>query len=325
MPRNFVVAVEAYVKASSVETLVSLHAMIHAKLPVELREMVYSHLISRTWEDRRCQTTHGITVHISPETFDPNFQQSIDESLLLARLADEHGTYDIFKVGGWLMNPEYVGHGLARDISEILYNMKDFRVDIFHLEEMLLLDRSQTGLKPYEHICRRISVRIPTTMWKASKKQAWKSTEYENTFLDILYKQLNLLKLITQDSKVSLELELLTTSSSYSQPEAGERRFYNIMESVRAPIYDLIHGGYAIKIFHTNMSNKRRVLISEEPLNYFRLSKEEWEFEKAGHNDDWLPSKEFFPRERLHERTGQEQLFELLKSRWGHEKSLYLV
>ncbi|KAF2442841.1 hypothetical protein P171DRAFT_433232 [Karstenula rhodostoma CBS 690.94] len=217
---------------------------------------------------------------------------------------------------------------MAREIAETFYSVKDFGVHVYQLEELLLSDPTGTGLKPYETIRGKISVHIPTTMCNGGSERAWRSTENEVAFLNGLYTQLNHLTRLTHKSRLTIEIRLTTSAPLRMKYEQGERRFYNIMESVRAPIYNLIHAGVNVTVKHTRMSNAKTRNISEEPLNYFRMSKEAWEAEKKSHGLDWKPSVDFITREELEDEDeglrsdAERRLREALEQRWGHLNSI---
>ncbi|KAJ4291682.1 hypothetical protein N0V90_009577 [Kalmusia sp. IMI 367209] len=323
--RAFLTDFEACVKADSLGALTALHDTMCTKLPIELREIIYSYLNIQARHYAGVSTRRH-PIYVSHGDFDPNFhiheEIEIDDNLGNGRKAFEGGTYDVCKPGGWLLNHEYVGHGLARDMAEIFYAVNDFNTDMYHLEELLTVDRTKTGLKPYECVRGKLEIRIPTTRCNGSSERAWQTTENEIEFLNGIHKKLSLLTLITHKSEVSIEMWLITSAPLWQPAEVGERRFYNTMESVRTPIYDLIHAGMSITVNHVAMSSGRSQKISEEPLNYFRMSKEEWEAEKSGRAPDWLPSKEFVLQEDLKGKEAERGLQRLLKQRWGHVKSI---
>lgn len=211
----------------------------------------------------------------------------------------ESGSFDALKLGGWLLNPEYVGRGMAREIAEIFYAENDFWSNVNTLEELLVVDRTQTGFRPYEYIRGKLNVDIATTCGNGFSERAWQSTENEMAFLNGVYKRLNHLLLLTRKSEVIIMIKISSSTPYYMRVEQSERRFLNIMEAVRAPIYDLMHSGVRVIVTHHRFCDSHRQSISEGPMNLFRLSKEEWETEKRSHGPDWLPSVNFVVREEL--------------------------
>jgi hypothetical protein len=328
--RAFVTEFEVCVKKDSLDPITELHGMMQAKLPVELREMVYSFLNIPTggWNG---SATARHTVHVAQKTYDPNFHDesmNIDDEYNDARAIFDYGSYDFIQPGGWLLNPEFVGRGMAREIAEIFFSVNDFAVNVYQLEELLVSDRTGTGLKPFEYIRGRIDIRVSTTMCNGESERAWKSTGNEVAFLNGLYTQLSQLTRLTQKDRLTVAIRLLTSAPLRIEYQQGERRFYNIMESVRAPIYDLIHTGVNVIVDHTHMANLHTRRISEGPLNYFSMSKEAWGAEKRSHGPDWMPSMNFIMREELKDedegrRTNAERrLREALERRWGHTRSI---
>ena len=98
----------------------------------------------------------------------------------------------------------------------------------------------------------------------------------------------------------------------------GDRRFFNVLEAVRVPIYDLIHAGVKTVVTHVAVNSLRTVIISGEPLNYFAMSKDEWEKERSTHGPGWKPSLNFV----LKEDCDEMRLEELLEERWNHVRSI---
>lgn len=328
---TFVTEFEKCVKADVKGPLEQLYEKIHTKLPIELREMIYSHLEVRAKTHYNDPTKH-FPIYVGRGGHDPDFQSweggKIDDDFGNARRVFEASTFEYFEPGGWLLNPEYVGREMARGIAEYFYAINDFSLEVRELENFLLADRSQTGLKPYEYIRNNLSIGIATTRCNGASERAWKTTENEAEFLNRVYKNLSQVMLITHKSALSVDITLSTSAPLWEEPEVGERRFYNIMESVRAPIYDLIHAGVKTKINHNRTRGGSTGCISEEPLNYFRLSKEEWAAEKENHGPDWVPSKNFITKEELEDPDKKRReatkflLKELLEQRWGHTESI---
>jgi hypothetical protein len=96
--RPYIHYLEAQVKAYSVGPLTALHTTMSTKLPVEIRDMIYSYLDIK---DTR-PSTFGLN------QFNPNFhireEHELDNLLIEAGEAMERGTYETRKLtpGGWL-------------------------------------------------------------------------------------------------------------------------------------------------------------------------------------------------------------------------------
>ncbi|OAG01916.1 uncharacterized protein CC84DRAFT_1167100 [Paraphaeosphaeria sporulosa] len=329
--RAFVAKFEACVKEDSLGSLAELHDMMHSKLPVELRDMIYWHLTVRV-RQRACYPTRPGPIYVHQETYDPNFHSyrgaATDSEYKTALMIFEDGNTDSLKPGGWLLNPEFVGRGMAREIAERFYAVKDFSVHVYQLEEFLFSDRTGTGFKPCDYIRGHISVYVPTTFCNGKTERAWQNTENEVAFLNGLYTQLSHLMRLAHKSRLTIEIQVTTSAPLRIKYEQGERRFYNIMESVRAPIYDLIHAGANVIVKHTKVSSSTTRNISEEPMNYFRMNKEAWEAERKTHGPDWMPSISFIAREELEDEDegrrsiAERRLREALEQRWGHLHSI---
>lgn len=304
-------------KADISGPLTALHTAMCAKLPIEVRNMIYFYLIA----EKRPPTYFG------QDSYNPNFQSGteikVDHALQDGRTAFDAGTYDILEPGGWLLNPEYVGHGMAREIAEMFYILNKFVVpEVRFLPELLIVDRTQTGLMPYEYIRGKLGVGITTTRCNGGNERAWQSTENEVEFLDGVCNQLNTLNLLKHKSQLSITITVRTSAPLWKPESEGERRFYNVMEAIRWPIYELIHGGVQVSVNHTAQSSLRTRTISEGPTNYFAMGREEWEEEKRSHGPGWLPSANFISREDIEEDRNEDRLRELLKQRWGHLRSI---
>ena len=303
-----------------------------SKLPLELRNIIYTYLDFNT--KGITYGTQAVTFGIGD--FDPNFhisgsEHELDSHLLCTSRAVEAGCYDTYgKPGGWLLNAEYVGEVLARAMAERFFSNNDFNCQVSQLEELLIEDRTGTGFKSYEWIRQKLAVGLATTKCNASER-AWQSTENETAFLNGLYANLRLLTLLTR-KEVEITIWLSTAAPRWEPNIEGERRFYNIMEAVRAPTYELMHAGFEkVQVNHTTMSTGNSQVISEEPYNWFALSKEEWEEEKSGRGAEWLPSEGFFTAEKTHasrgvlllggKEVGTDEVSRRMKQRWGYAKA----
>lgn len=325
--RTFVTEFEIFSKVEIHNSLKQLYSEMRSKLPLELREMIYSYLDIQGRAYHNDPTKH-IPIVVGQGRFDPDFHDNeevfLDEKLEEARRVFESGSFDSLKPGGWMLNHEYVGQGMAREIAEIFYSVNNFTIRHKELKEFLLLDRTQTDMKPYEYIRREICVIVSTTQCNGDTERAWQTTQNEIEFLTGIYEELKSLMLITRKSDVSIEIWLVTSQPGWNEHLAGERRFYNIMESIRAPIYDLIHAGVDITVTHDYMSTGCELNISKGSLNFFSMSKEEWEKEKREYSPDWMPSMNFITREEVGTRAKEQgsrrrHIKKLLKQRWGHE------
>ena len=154
----FVVEFESCIKPQVSSSLTALHNMMLAKLPMESRDMIYSYLVTRA---------PGTPEYIYQPAYDPNFHYfqgaKIDDELNRSRRAFDEGTFEFMKPGGWLLNADYVGRDMARELAESYYGGNEFHVTERTLGELLIQDRTYTGLKPYDYIRGKLDVRITTT------------------------------------------------------------------------------------------------------------------------------------------------------------------
>ncbi|KAF2635343.1 hypothetical protein P280DRAFT_473897 [Massarina eburnea CBS 473.64] len=311
---------EKCVKQDSKTDLEAMYDLMSEKLPLEIRHMIYEDVIFDLRRYFRGSYCYG------QDQYNTNFQSdgtAYELVLQNGRHAFHTGTYDGLQPGGWALNEEYVGQRMAREMAEICYSKKNFTVpEIGYLEELLCHDRTGTGLKPYEFIQGKFTLGITTTKCNGGER-IWRTTENEFAYLNNLYRQLNNLKLLTRTSELDIEISLRTSAPIRYTEIEGERRFLNIMEAVRAPLYDLIHKGVKMTISQFTVSTVKKTLISNGPKNYFKLTREEWEAEKATHGEGWLPSEHFVSAEELTESETDSRIRRLLRKRWGHVQSLY--
>lgn len=321
---------------------------MHAKLPGELRDMIYSHLdvhapiyghsqsrrpiVAGHFQSRR-PIVVGHPVYQPGCAFNDWKEASVgfDFEMHVARRNVDCGHSECCRTGGWLLNPEYVGTRMAGDLARIFFSSNDFVLRHLLLREFLLHDRTRTGMKPYEYLRGSIRVYIPKV---SEHEPAWRTTESEKALLNGIHTQLSHLTLLSNGRRPAITIDLwyITSVPLWIDNAEGERRFYNILEAVRAPVYDLVHAGFRVHVKHNAtrrdyggaITIERPRPVSTEPPPLFRMSSEEWEMEKSGHGPGWMPSQHFITKEELkhadedrREET-KRRVRELLKTRWGY-------
>lgn len=267
---------DTYYKQYHAQSLMELHTAMRSKMPIEIRNMVYHRLCKKpnTWPVSIGQTRHN-----------PNFQSFRPESAIeaewhYAQEALSASTCDVHKPGGWLLNPEYVGSDMAREAAEVFYSMNEVWVSHESLSEFLTFDRTQSGFKPYEYVRGALEVHISTTCGNGDNERAWSNTENETTFLNGIYTNLNALTRVKRKQQLHANIRLCKGAPLHATQYTGERRFYNIMEVMRSPIYDLIHGGVKVDVEHMKASNHSRRSFTEGEANHFGMKKSAWEEEQ---------------------------------------------
>jgi hypothetical protein len=292
--------------------LIKLHGAMHTYLPTELRNMVYAYLLPI--ED---------TVFFELPTYQPEFHDydsgHIESDLWTTTRSFRAGTQDLDKPGSWLLNPAYVGKRMARDLAEIYYSSNKFSLEMRNLRGFFYEDRTDTGFKPIEFLRKKLSIQVETSMGNGQSERVWASTENEQEFLCRVYTNLRELLLLSYIPEIPIRIAIVTYSPRWEPQMEGERRFYNVMETVREPIYDLLHAGVNIRVQHIAANDHDCRVISEDPWNYFTIEKDKWHKEKRSHGTSWRPSCNFLTREDCQEDT----LRRLLEQRWGHAKSIY--
>jgi hypothetical protein len=308
---------DTYYKQYHAQSLMELYAAMKSQLPIEIRNMVYHQL---------CKNPNTWSVAIGQTRHNPNFQSFRPESAIqaewhYAQEALSASTRDVHKPGGWLLNPEYVGSDMAREAAEVFYSMNEFCVSHESLSDFLTFDRTQSGFKPYEYVRGTLQVHITTTCGNGHNERAWSNTEHETAFLNGIYINLDALTLVKRKQQLHVKIRLYTGAPLHATRYNGERRFYNIMEAVRSPIYDLIHAGVKVDVEHVKASSHSRRSFTEGEANHFRMEKSVWEEEKEkeGRGPEWLPAGNYISRELLDE-IGESELTRRLVKRWNHTK-----
>lgn len=266
-------------------------------------------------------------VYLQQPLFDPDFHASLEYDGLDIQIESEvtttkksfvTGTEDVHKPGGWLLNPSYVGKDMARDLAEIYYSSYGFSLDMRNMKEFLHEDHTETGFKPEEHIRKKLNIFVSTTRGNGQMEGAWASTDSETEFLGRIYSNLRHLLLLSHIREIPIVISISTCSPLWEPPMEGDRRFYNVMEAVREPIYDLIHAGVDLEVRHHAFSSSKTRVISKGPWNFFKISKELWNDERKSHGPSWRPSSNFVTREDCK----QDTLQQLLVQRWDFKGSI---
>ncbi|PVH95146.1 hypothetical protein DM02DRAFT_732031 [Periconia macrospinosa] len=322
--KTFLSEFETSVKADSLPFFTQLHSAIRTYLPTELRDMIYAYLLPID------KYKTGDYVHFHLPSFDPDFHVNTElprYDFLSCRLESEAetttksfraGTEDVHKPGTWLLNPSYVGKDMARDLAEIYYSSYGFGLQIENMKSFLHDDRTETGFKPLQHIQKKLDIYVQTTMCNGQLEGAWASTDNETEFLNRIYTTLRDLLLLSHIRKIPITIRIGTCSPLGEPQIEGDRRFYNVMEAVREPIYDLLHAGINLEVLHVAMASHNSQVISKEPCNFFRVSKESWQEERQTHSSSWRPSSNYVTREDCQ----QDRLQKLLVQRWGFTESI---
>lgn len=320
--RTFVSEYEPSVKADSFPFLTELHSAMRTYLPTELRDMIYAYLLPID------NHITGDVVHVPLPSFNPDFHFNaelpkyhdyrLESEVTTTTRSFYAGTHDVHKPGSWLLNPSYVGKGMARELAEFYYSSYGFGLQIRNMKDFLHEDRTETGFKPVEHIKKKLDIYVHTTMGNGGLEGAWASTANETEFLDRIYTTLRDLLLLTHIREIPIIIRIATCSPLWKPQMEGDRRFYNVMEAVREPIYDLLHSSVNLEVWHIASSSLTSRVISKGPWNFFKISKELWQEERRTHGSSWRPSSNFVTREDCQPDTLQQ----LLVQRWGFTESI---
>lgn len=323
--RIFISEFEASAKAVSFPFLTQLHSAMQTYLPRELRDMIYAYLFPN---DQGIMT--GDLVRFPAPVFNRDFFVNtelpdehhyntwLESEIEVTNRSFQAGTQNVDKPGGWLLDASYVSKDMARDLAEIYYSSYGFELRIPKMKAFLHDDPTKTGFKPVEHIRKHLDIFVETTMSAGQMENAWASTANETEFLDRIYTTLKDLLLLSHIREIPITMRIGTCSPLHESQMEGDRRFYNVMEAIREPIYDMLHAGVNLEVSHISFATSKVRIISNEPCNFFRLGKEMWQNERQTHGPSWRPSSNFVTRENCQQGTLQQ----LLAQRWSFTESI---
>ncbi|KAI4924888.1 uncharacterized protein J4E92_006924 [Alternaria infectoria] len=272
---------------------------MYAKLPRELRDIIYEYAIKE-------RILHRV----------PDFPQRKNAEVpSIQRIYSQH----------------YVGVEVAREAAEYYYSQQHIIAKFQTLRETLTRDIFHLGVKPYMHI-RTLHVRINNDKISGCLvKEAGADANgrlIENVYvenciaqekgnLNDLYQKLEagfaLFKGKREPSLLKLRIIIKMSGYSnayYEHTQEGvtamrdyERRFINMLETIRKPVYDMIHAGCNVEVkfekevisavdrYWGDGTDSGIGSDSDEDTDVymrldltpalFHLSKEDWEKEKA--------------------------------------------
>ncbi|KAI4661119.1 uncharacterized protein J4E79_004929 [Alternaria viburni] len=274
---------------------------MYAKLPRELRDIIYEYAIKE-------RILHRVPDFPQRKNVVPSIQRIYSQS--------------------------YVGVEVAREAAEYYYSQQHIIAKFQTLRETLTRDIFHLGVKPYMHI-RTLHVRINNDkisdclVTKAGADGHGRLIENATTEQCIAHEKRNLNDLYqkleagfalfrAKREPSLLKLCIMIKMSGYNDDyyeetqedvtsrRDYERRFMNVLETIRKPVYDMIHAECNVEVkfepeldegyedrYWGNGTDSRSESESDfyfdvfSPLTLtpplFHLSKEEWEKEKATH------------------------------------------
>ncbi|KAI4924099.1 hypothetical protein J4E85_008259 [Alternaria conjuncta] len=212
------------------------------------------------------------------------------------------------------MDPAYFGMQVAQELTEAYYSTNTFYVTSD--EEMAKLfkaDPFEMGTKPYELI-RKFTLAFNFYETNLESKDE----------LMAMYNNLQLLKLLPTKRNHEICIRLETSfhawgNKPYPYSMEDRRVMLNILELLRQPVYDLIHRGKAVRVFHANLDHMEDPSwrqVSDVSVRYlinptrgrgkwwpkgqlFGMTEEEWRKEKQDGDAD--PKGHFIFRPRAEE------------------------
>lgn len=176
---------------------------------------------------------------------------------------------------GWCMNPKFVGHAVALEVSELYYAKNNFQIwdaELFPKIFPIIPPRNSLGTE------------VQTFKWIRRLELVWdidctKPIPSEER-CDNLYH-------LTLISRKEL-LRFTLTIRGFEDEFWSAHRTLNTLEMLRKPVYDLKHAGSTIRIEEMleGPNGKNRELIDWWPASgsadsgscgFFQLSLEDWE------------------------------------------------
>jgi len=143
------------------------------------------------------------------------------------------------------MNPRFVGLEMAKEITEAYYFQNYFFfTNGGHMRSTLEGDPFGVGVKPTDHI-RHFKVDVKMSSWPSDMH------DHESKVLVAIHKDLQILSTLKKKDCVSVRFSLETKYDKQPTLE-DERGMYNLLETLRHPVYDLMHAGSTIFIEHWN-------------------------------------------------------------------------
>lgn len=156
----------------------------------------------------------------------------------------------------WAMDPAYFGEHVAQELTESYYNINSFYItSAQETSKLFRADPFKLGTRPYQFI-RKFTLALNLC-------EAELQSEDE---LATIHKHLQDLELLPAKRKheICIRLEtsfqpgqILLCGSRFRYPYDTEykRVMLNIFESIRRPVYDLIHRGKSIRVFQANLDD----------------------------------------------------------------------
>ena len=253
------------------ECLAVATAFYDRKLPREIRDLVYFHLV--------CDLSEGmvrIGYSRAPSYFD---YDDFD---------DEHGYYGESKdmqPSSYAMNPAFVGMEMAKEIAAVYWSKNSFMFTTQNeLRHALTTDHFGLDVSPFDHI-REFVVQVEHhfNANPPPDEESWLHKRFDALQTMCMVKKKDLLK---------VEIRLSTDFDDPADIE-DERCMFNLLEMLRYPVYELLHAGSEVRIeqyngeedslqedvgdrFLTIYSRSWRKENKPE-LDFFQMSAEEWE------------------------------------------------
>jgi len=221
-----------------------LATAIHTKLPRELRDVVYKHAI---------EEPKLFYVHELPQD----------------KIADVESVRRIY-------SQSYVGLEVAREAAEYYYSREHIIANFQNLRETLTRDVFHLGVKPYMHI-QTLHVRIRIDEISGSlvrrggtdkngrlkeSQSVKEAVVQEKINLNNLYQKLEAGFSLFKGTREPSFLKLVVNLKMDKYPPCWdrvyqrditvmrdhERRFMNALETIRKPVYDMIHTGCTVEV-----------------------------------------------------------------------------
>lgn len=273
-----------------------LASMMHTKLPLELRELIYQYLYL---EDGPIPVgSYHFTIYVpEPLRSESNNPPAHSEPFIImpeeATRQDHSIERDenIVYPDSRLLDPRYLGHVVARDASMYYYKSNTFTVCTLEnaLSDFLFRDpihnfigaetnpesAEPLGLIPIDHI-RNLEIRVKYEHYFTYLTFYEELHNGEKTLIQGIFDALHdFSSRISPAVASQLHVEICMMSASIPlRNNLNERTHMNVLEAIRVPVYMLKHDlGAAIKVIH---HDEYCSPFPKDKTGIFQLSKDQW-------------------------------------------------
>ncbi|KAI4693858.1 uncharacterized protein J4E84_002434 [Alternaria hordeiaustralica] len=232
-----------------------LASEFHAVLPRELRNMIYAYIVGPTAQP---QTT--------PEYSGMWWRVECGKSIRIGWLDSQWGEgIEALDICGeslhmqpkcWAMDPAYFGAHAAQELTETYYSINSFYItSAQEMSNLFRADPFKLGMKPYQFI-RKFTLVLNfsgTGMQSEDEVAALHNNLQDLQLLPPKRKHEICIRLETAFQIGEIKLGGYRYRHPYDMED--ERVMLNILESIRRPVYDLLHRRKSVRVFQANLED----------------------------------------------------------------------